>query len=423
MAAINAAYADLPSDLPTRPFYRKFNPAEAPVMELALSSSTLSTAKIYDAADNISGAAPVALEGVAQVLINGADKPAIRVRLDPVRLASAGLSGQDVYNAIRGTNVLAPLGSWQTPEIAESIGLNGQISQAEELAPLIVRSSASGVVRLSDVAKVINGSADSRIAAWNGTQPAVLLTIKKEAGANVIDTVDGIKAMLPQLMQWMPPDIQVTALSDRTTTIRASVNDVRTTLLISIALVLLVVLIFMRRLAATAAAAVTVPLSICGTLVGMWCFGYSIDNFSLMALTISVGFVVDDAIVMIENIVRLTEHGEKPLRAALLGARQIGFTVMSITLSLVAVFVPVLFMGGLLGRLFHEFAMTLTMAILISAVVSLSMTPMICGHFLRSDGTQASHGRIWRVIEAGISGTTRLYARSLTGLCVISGCR
>jgi multidrug efflux pump len=413
MAAINAAYADLPSDLPIRPFYRKFNPAEAPVMELALSSSTLSTAKIYDAADNILVQRLSRADGVAQVLINGADKPAIRVRLDPVRLAAAGLSGQDVFNAIRGTNVLAPLGSFQTDDIAETIGLNGQISQAEELAPLIVRSSASGVVRLSDIAKVINGSADSRIAAWNGTQPAVLLTIKKEAGANVIDTVDGIKALLPQLMQWMPPDIQVTVISDRTTTIRASVNDVRITLLISIALVLLVVLIFMRRLAATAAAAVTVPLSICGTLVGMWCFGFSIDNFSLMALTISVGFVVDDAIVMIENIVRLMEQGEKPLRAAMLGARQIGFTVMSITLSLVAVFVPLIFMGGLLGRLFHEFAMTLTLAILISAVVSLSMTPMICARFLRSEPPQTRHGRVWRAIEAGIGGTTRFYARSL----------
>jgi hydrophobe/amphiphile efflux-1 (HAE1) family protein len=413
MAAINAAYADLPSDLPIRPFYRKFNPAEAPVMELALSSSTLSTAKIYDAADNILVQRLSRADGVAQVLINGADKPAIRVRLDPVRLAAAGLSGQDVYNAIRGTNVLAPLGSFQTPDTAETIGLNGQISQAEELAPLIVRSSGSGVVRLSDIATVVNGSADSRIAAWNGTRPAVLLTIKKEAGANVIDTVDGIKALLPQLMQWLPPGIKVTVISDRTTTIRASVNDVRTTLLISIALVLLVVLVFMRRLAATAAAAVTVPLSICGTLVGMWFFGFSIDNFSLMALTISVGFVVDDAIVMIENIVRLMERGEKPLRAAMLGARQIGFTVMSITLSLVAVFVPLIFMGGILGRLFHEFAMTLTLAILISAVVSLSMTPMICGHFLRSDKTGTPPARIWRIIEAAIAATTRFYSRSL----------
>ncbi len=413
MAAINAAFADLPADLPWRPYYRKFNPAEAPVMTLALSSSTLSAAKIYDAADTILAQRLSRADGVAQVLINGADKPAIRVRLDPVRLAAAGLSGQDVFNAIRGTNVLAPLGGFQTPEIAETIGLNGQVSQANDLGPLIVRSSAAGTVRLSDVARVVNASADSRVAAWSGTQAAVLLTIKKEADANVIDTVDGIKKLLPKLMTWLPPDIQVTVTSDRTTTIRASVHDVRTTLLISIVLVLFVVLIFMRRLAATAAAAVTVPLSICGTLVGMWFCGFAIDNFSLMALTISVGFVVDDAIVMIENIVRLMEQGEPPLRAAMIGSRQIGFTVMSITLSLVAVFVPLIFMGGILGRLFHEFAMTMTMAILISAVVSLSMTPMICGRFLTAEKPDRQHGRIWHAIEAVIDGTTRLYARTL----------
>jgi hydrophobe/amphiphile efflux-1 (HAE1) family protein len=413
MAAINAATADLPSDLPIRPFYKKLNPAEAPVMTLALSSATLSTAKIYDAADTILVQRLSRADGVAQVTINGADKPAIRVRLDPVRLAAAGLASQDVYNAIRGTNVLAPLGSFQTPDTAETIGLNGQISQAEELAPLIIRSSATGTVRLADVAKVVNASADSRVAAWNGTRPAVLLTVFKEAGANVIDTADGVKALMPQLMKWLPPDIQVTVISDRTTTIRASVRDVRTTLLISIALVLLVVLIFMRRLVATVAAAITVPLSICGTLVGMWFLGYTIDNFSLMALTISVGFVVDDAIVMIENIMRLMERGEQPLRAALIGSRQIGFTVMSITLSLVAVFIPLTFMGGILGRLFHEFAMTLTMAILISAVVSLSMTPMICGRFMRSSTHERPHGRLWRLVDAVINGVTRFYVRSL----------
>jgi hydrophobe/amphiphile efflux-1 (HAE1) family protein len=413
MAAINAATTDLPSDLPIRPYYRKYNPAEAPILTLALSSSTLTPAKIYDAADTILAQRLSRAEGVAQVTINGAVKPAIRVRLDPVRLAAAGLAGQDVFNAIRGTNVLAPVGGFQTPEIAETIGLNGQISQAEELAPLVIRSSATGTVRLADVARVINGSADTRIAAWNGTQPAVLMTVFKEAGANVIDTVDGVRALLPQLMTWLPPDIQVTIISDRTTTIRASVRDVRMSLLISIVLVLMVVLIFMRRMVATIAAAVTVPLSICGTLVGMWFLGYSIDNFSLMALTISVGFVVDDAIVMIENIVRLMERGEPPLRAALIGARQIGFTVMSITLSLVAVFVPIIFMGGILGRLFHEFAMTLTMAILISAVVSLSLTPMICGRFLRIGPARISHGLIWRLIEAAIEGTTHFYARSL----------
>ena len=413
MAAINAATADLPSDLPMRPFYKKFNPAEAPVMVLALSSASLPPARIYDVADTILAQRLARSPGVAQVTINGSDKPAIRVRLDPVRLAGAGLVGQDVFNAIRGTNVLAPLGGFQTPDTAETIGLNSQISQAEELAPLIVRSSGPAVTRLSDIASVVNASANSRVAAWSGNQPAVLLTITKEAGANVIDTVDGIKDLLPRLMSWLPPDIQVNVLSDRTTTIRASVRDVRTTLLISIGLVMLVVLLFMRRAVPTIAAAVTVPLSLAGTLVGMWFLGYSIDNFSLMALTISVGFVVDDAIVMIENIVRHMEDGEPPLRAAILGARQIGFTVLSITLSLVAVFIPVIFMGGILGRLFHEFTMTLVMAILISAVVSLSLTPMICGRFMRVEPPDQKHGVVWRAIDWVFDKTTRGYVRGL----------
>ncbi len=413
MAAINAATADLPTDLPIRPFYRKFNPAEAPILTIALSSATLSPARIYDTADTILAQRLARAEGVAQVTINGAEKPAIRVRVDPVRLAAAGLVSQDLFNAIRGTNVLAPLGGFHGEGTAESLGLNGQISQAEDLAPLILRSGNGTVVRLRDVASVVNASANTRLAAWDGKQAAVLLTITKEAGANVIETVDGIKAMLPQLMTWLPPGIDVTIISDRTATIRASVADVRTTLFLSIALVLLVVLIFMRRLAATVAAAVTVPLSLCGTLVGMWFLGYTIDNFSLMALTISVGFVVDDAIVMIENIVRLMERGVPPLRAAYEGSKQIGFTVVSITLSLVAVFVPVIFMGGVLGRLFHEFAMTLTLAILVSAVVSLTMTPMICGHFLKAPAEDAAHGRIWRGIDAALNAVARFYEITL----------
>ena len=403
MAAINAAASDLPADLPIRPYFRKFNPAETPVLTLALTSKTLTAAKIYDAADTILSPRLSRSPGVAQVAIAGADKPAIRVRLDPIRLAAAGLSSQDVWQAIANTNVLAPLGGFETPDTAELLGLNSQISQAAELAPLIVRSSGPAVARLSDVARVVNASADSRVAAWNGTQPAVLLTISKEAGANVIETVDQIRASLPLLMKWLPPDIELTILADRTSTIRASVHDVGTTLLISIGLVLLVVLLFMRRAVATLAAAVTIPLSISGTLVGMWALGYAIDNFSLMALTISVGFVVDDAIVMIENIVRRMELGESPLRAAVLGSKQIGFTVMSITLSLIAVFIPVVFMQGLLGRLFHEFAMTLVISILISAVVSLSLTPMICGRFMRV-GPAVSHAR-------GFG--TRLYIKGL----------
>jgi multidrug efflux pump len=412
-AAINAATTDLPSDLPLRPYYRKFNPADAPIMTIALSSDTLTTAQIYDAADTVLGQRLAQSEGVGQVTINGAEKPAVRVRLDPVRLAAAGLSGQDIYTALRGTNVLGPTGGFQGAERAETIGLNGQISQAEEYAPLVVKAGNGAVLRLSDIATVINASANTRLAAWNGKQPAILLTITKESGANVIETVDRIRELLPQLMTWVPSDIKMTVITDRTTTIRASVKDVQVTLLISVVLVLVVVAIFMRRLIPTVAAAVTVPLSLCGTLVGMWFCGYTIDNFSLMALTISVGFVVDDAIVMIENIVRHMEQGIPPLQAARLGARQIGFTVLSISISLVAVFIPLIFMGGVMGRLFHEFAVTLTLAIMVSAVVSLTLTPMICGRYMKPADMTPPRGWFWRAIERGVNGTQRFYARSL----------
>ncbi|MEJ0020486.1 MAG: efflux RND transporter permease subunit [Acetobacteraceae bacterium] len=308
-AAINAAITDLPSDLPTRPFYRKFNPADAPIMTIALSSDTLTTGQIYDAADTILAQRLSQSEGVSQVTVNGAEKPAVRVRIDPVRLAAAGLSSQDVLTAIRGANVLQPTGSFQGPDRTESIGINGQISQAADYRPLVLKAGNGVVLRLSDVATVIDSVANTRLAAWNGKQPAILLNISKSANANVIDTVDRIKELLPQLMEWLPANINVTVIADRTTTIRASVDDVQYTMLITIALVLLVVLLFMRRLMPTLAAAVTVPLSICGTLTGMWFMGYMLDNFSLMAITISVGFVVDDAIVMIENIVRHRERG------------------------------------------------------------------------------------------------------------------
>jgi hydrophobe/amphiphile efflux-1 (HAE1) family protein len=416
-AAINAAITDLPSDLPTRPYYRKFNPADAPIMSLALSSDTLTTAQIYDAADTILAQRLSQAEGVSQVTVNGAEKPAVRVRLDPVRLAAAGLAGQDVMNAITGTNVLEPTGGFQGPDRAESIGVNGQMSQASEYAPLVLKAGNGAILRLSDVATVIDGVANSRLAAWNGKQPAILLIITKEAGANVIETVDRIHELLPQLMEWLPANIKLTVISDRTTTIRASVSDVQYTMLITIALVLLVVLMFMRRLLPTLAAAVTVPLSICGTLAGMWFMGYLLDNFSLMALTISVGFVVDDAIVMIENIVRHRERGLDPMRAALIGARQIGFTVMSISISLVAVFIPLIFMGGIMGRLFHEFAMTLTMAIAVSAVVSLTLTPMICGQYMRGDPSVPPRGRITarldHIFERGFAALQRFYAATL----------
>ncbi len=416
-AAINAATVDLPADLPTRPFYRKFNPADAPIMQIALSSATLSTAQLYDAADTLLAQRLSQSAGVAQVTVNGAEKPAVRIRLDPVRLAAAGVSAQDVYTALRAANVLQPLGGFQGPARAETIGINGQMWQAAQYRPLIIKAANGAVLHLSDVASVINGTANTRLAAWDGEQPAILLTIKKEAGANVIATADGVRALLPRLLRWLPPGIGVSVISDRTTVIRASVRDVQYTMLITIALVLLVVLVFMRRLVPTVAAAVTVPLSISGTLAGMWFLGFAIDNFSLMALTVSVGFVVDDAIVMIENIVRHAERGMPPLQAARVGARQIGFTVMSISISLVAVFIPLIFMGGILGRLLHEFAMTLTLAIAVSALVSLTLTPMICGRFMKigppAGGHGSAHGVIWRGIDRTLRAVERGYARTL----------
>ena len=413
-AAINAAYDDLPSDLPTRPYYRKFNPAEAPVLTLSLTSDTLGTAQLYDAADTILAQRLSQVEGVSQVTVNGAEKPAVRVRLNPAALKAAGLSSQDVYSAIRNSNVNGPIGGFSGPLRSETLVLNGQITQAVDYGALVLKSVNGATVRLSDVAQVLDGVANTKLAAWLGQHPAILLTVTKTAGANVIETVDRVHAVLPQLLRWIPPGIEVTTLSDRTATIRASVDDVEVTLGISIVLVLMVVALFMRRLVPTLAAAVTVPLSLSGTLAAMYLLGYSLNNFSLMALTISVGFVVDDAIVMIENIHRHREMGMRPLEAAFVGAKQIGFTVVSISVSLVAVFIPILFMGGLLGKLFHEFAMVLTVAIATSAVVSLTLTPMMCGRF---DLSTAPPSGVWGAIDArverGFEALRRRYLRTL----------
>ncbi len=412
-AAINAAYSDLPSDLPTRPSYRKINPADAPIMTLSMTSDTLSTAQLYDAADTILGQRLSQVDGVGQVQINGAEKPAVRVRLNPAALRAAGLSSQDVYTAIRNANVNGAIGSFSGPDRAEALLLNGQISQAEDYAGLVLKAQNGAIVRLGDVAQVLNGVANSRLAAWEGQHPAILLTLTKSSGANIIDTVDRVRAVLPQLLTWLPPGITVHTISDRTATIRASIDDVEVTLGISIALVLMVVALFMRRLVPTMAAAVTVPLSLSGTLAAMWLLGFSLNNFSLMALTISVGFVIDDAIVMIENIHRHEEMGLSPLQAALVGAKQIGFTVVSISLSLVAVFIPVLFMGGILGKLFHEFAVVLTVAIFTSAIVSLTLTPMMCGVFGAGKPPRGVWAAIDSRVEAGFQAAQRRYMKSL----------
>jgi multidrug efflux pump len=411
-SAINAAQADLPSDLPLRPFFKKINPTDSPVITIALSSSTLSVAQIYDAADTVLAQRISQIKGVSRVQLDGGQTPAVRVQLDPGALRAAGISSDDVLTAIRNANVLQPTGSFQGPKRSEEIMINGQISRATDYGRIVLRAHNGAILRLSDVAHVYDSVTNTRLAAFDGHDPAIILKVSKIAGANVIQTVDRVRAALPQLAKWISPEIHMKVLEDRTTTIRASTGDVQITLLITGALVLLTVFLFLRRIAATLAAAVTVPLSLAGTACGMWAMGFSLNNYSLMAVTISVGFVVDDAIVMIENISRLRDQGMAPLPAAIAGARQIGFTVMSITLSLIAVFIPLLFMGSILGKIFHEFAFTLTIAITVSAVVSLTLTPMVCARVVDKPLT----GRLLRLdaaMERGLQRIVRFYVRGL----------
>ncbi len=407
-SALNAAQTDLPSGLPVRPTYKKFNPADLAIMTIALSSDHQNIGQIYEAADTVLQQRFAQVEGVSRVQIDGGQTPAIRIQLDPGALRAAGLTADEVRQAIVDANVLEPTGSFQGLQRAEEIAINGQIRRAADYGRIVLKAQNGAVLRLSDVAHVIDSVSNVRLAAWNGHKPAILLRLYKIPGANVIDTVDRVRALLPQVKNWISPDISITVLDDRTQTIRASTTDVKITLLITGVLVLLTVMIFLRRVAATLAAAVTVPLSLAATAAGMWAFGFSLNNYSLMAITISVGFVVDDAIVMIENITRLREQGMSRLQAALIGSRQIGFTVISITLSLVAVFIPLLFMGGLLGRIFHEFAWTLTIAICISAVVSLTLTPMVCGRM--NDGEPSGWlGRVDAATERFFRRVTRAY--------------
>jgi len=411
-AAINAAQSDLPSDLPLRPFYKKINPSDSPIMTLSMTSDTLSIGQIYDAADTVVGQRLSQVEGVSRVAIQGGQQPSVRVQLDPGALRAAGISAQDVLNVIRNANVLQPTGGFEGPHRAEQIQVNGQISRAADYGRLVLKTHNGAVLRLSDVAHVIDGVSNNRLAAWNGRKRAILINVYKIAGANVIQTVDRVRGVLPLLKKWISPDIDVTVIEDKTTSIRASTGDVQITLLITGALVLLTVLLFLRRVTATVAAGVTVPLSIAGTACGMWACGFSLNNYSLMAITISVGFVVDDAIVMIENITRLREQGMAPMQAAILGARQIGFTVLSITLSLVAVFIPLLFMGSILGKLFHEFTFTLTIAIVVSALVSLTLTPMMCARFVDPPPT-GRWLRIDQAMERGFKRIVAAYARQM----------
>ncbi|WP_112606636.1 efflux RND transporter permease subunit [Rhizobium sp. WW22] len=412
-AALNAAATDLPGDLPTLPSFRKINPAAAPVLILALTSDNVSPSAIYDAADTVVVQRISQVDGVGGVTVSGADQPAIRVRLDPDRLSAMGLSLDAVRTAIVNANVLGPFGSIDGAGGAFSVAVNSQLKTPEAFGRIVVRSGDGTAVRLSDIATVEPGVRNSRSDAWYDGKPAVLLNITKQADANVIATVDGVKQLIPELQRLIPAGVNVSILSDRTTTIHASVTDMQWTLLATICLVMAVVFVFLRRATPTFAAGVTVPLSLAGTFAAMWLFGLSIDNLSLMALAVSVGFVVDDAIVMIENIYANLEAGMKPMRAALEGAKQIGFTVISISLSLLAAFIPLFFMGGIVGRFFQTFSLTLGFTIVVSTLVSLTLTPMICGHRLRQHDIDARPGPFGRIVEGTLSAVTGFYGRTL----------
>jgi hydrophobe/amphiphile efflux-1 (HAE1) family protein len=412
-AAINAALTDLPGDLQSTPTFRKSNPAATPIMILALTSTVVPASALYDAADTVIAQRLSQVDGVAEVNVSGAEQPALRVRLNPVALASMGLSTEDVRIAIANSNAVGPVGEFDGNDRAIAIGTNPQLDLKPQYDAIILRSANGAVVRLSSVASVFPGVRDRRAAGWFNRQPSVLLIINKQSTANVIETVERIRQLIPELKRWISPAIDISVVTDRTQTIRASVRDMQLTLVATVILVMLVVFVFLRRTAATVAAGVTVPLSLAGTCGMMWIAGFSIDNLSLMALAVSVGFVVDDAIVMIENCFRNLEKGMSPLRAAIEGARQIGFTVISISISLVAAFIPLLFMTGLIGRVFREFSVTLAFAIAVSTVVSLSVTPMVCAYFVRKP---PSPDATWldRLVERVMRITVRGYARSLT---------
>ena len=350
---------------------------------LALTSKTLTTSAMYDVADTVIAQRISQVPGVGEVNVTGADQPAVRIALNPVALSNAGIATDDVRLAIINANPLGPVGIFNGGRQSETISTNKQMRTAAEFRDIIIKSSAGNFVRLADVAEVEDSVRNSRSIAWFNKQPAVLIQITKQGDANVIDTVDRVRALIPELKQWLPGGVEISTLVDRTGTIRASVLDMQYTLLATAFLVMVVVFVFLRRLTPTIAAGVSVPLALAGTCAGMWLAGFSIDNLSLMALAISVGFVVDDAIVMIENMYRNLEQGMAPYPAALEGAKQIGFTVLSISLSLIAAFTPLIFMDGIVGRLLREFSLTLTFAIVVSTVVSLTITPMICAHYIK----------------------------------------
>ena len=411
-AAINAASNFLPNDLPTPPIYSKSNPADAPVLTLALTSKSIPLTQVEDLADTRLAQKISQLPGVGLVSISGGEKPAVRIQANPTALSSYGVSLEDVRTALQQTSVNQAKGNFDGPQQSYQIDANDQILSDKDYRSIVVAYRNGAPIVLSDVASVVNGAENVRQAAWMNNVPAVIVNIQRQPGANIIQVVDRVKSLLPQLQTTLPPAVQVSVLTDRTVTIRASVKDVQFSLMLTVALVVMVIFLFLRNLSATIIPSVAVPLSLVGTLAVMYLVGYSLNNLTLMALTISTGFVVDDAIVMIENIVRYIEEGDKPMQAALKGAEQIGFTIVSLTISLIAVLIPLLFMGDIVGRLFREFAITLSVTILVSAVVSLTLTPMMCSRLLR-ERSASQQGRFYRASERVFQKIIDFYGETL----------
>jgi multidrug efflux pump len=412
-AAINAARADLPSSLRSNPTYRKVDPSAAPIIILALTSKTRSPGQLYDSAASVLQQKLSQVEGVGQVTVSGSSLPAVRVELNPNALSKYGVGLEDVRAALSSANANSPKGVLDDGDLRFQIYTNDQARQADQYRPLVVAYRNGAAVRLTDVGEVVDGVENVRnLGLYNGKE-AVLLIISRQPNANIIDVVDRIRALLPELQASIPSDIDLTVANERTATIRASLHDTEKTLLIAVGLVVLVVFLFLRNARATIIPSVAVPVSLIGTFGVMYLLGYSLDNLSLMALTIATGFVVDDAIVMLENISRHVEEGVPRFQAALIGAREVGFTIVSMSLSLIAVFIPILLMGGLVGRLFREFAVTLSVAVLISMVVSLTTTPMMCAAIIRAPSGEAEHGWFFRGIGRGFDGMLHFYERTL----------
>jgi multidrug efflux pump len=412
-AAINAATNLLPRTLPAPPTYSKSNPADTPILTLSVSSETLSLSQVDDYADTILAQKISQVSGVGLVSLNGGQKPAVRIQVDPVVLAGAGLSLEDVRTALVAANVNAPKGNLDGARQDYTLSTDDQLYKADAFRPLVIAYKNGAAIRLRDVADINDGVENSQLAGWAGQKRAVIVNVQRQPGANVIKVADKVKQLLPQLKGSLPQGLDVEVLSDRTETVRASVDDVQFTLVLTIGLVVAVIYVFLRNWRATFIPGVAVPLSLIGTFGIMYLLGYSLNNLSLMALTISTGFVVDDAIVMIENISRYIEEGEEPFEAALKGAKQIGFTILSLTVSLVAVLIPLLFMSGIIGRLFREFAVTLSSAIVVSAILSLTLTAMMCAHLLQPHDKDHKEGLLGRVFERGFDGMLALYERGL----------